>query len=89
MRVWWAPTAATEEYEDALFGAFADRVPETDLAGLSDRSVVLPWANLRRPTGERKATGLTGSLLAEVVEAPAPPTQVVQVADGDADGRSR
>ena len=86
VRVWWAPTAATEEYEDALFSAFADRVPEGDLAGLRDRSVVLPWANLRRSTGERKATGLTGSLLAEVVEAPAAPTHVVRVPDGDADG---
>ena len=86
VRVWWAPTAATEEYEDALFSAFADRVPEDDMAGLADRAVVLPWANLRRPTGERKATGLTGSLLAEVVDAPAAPTHVVQVPDGDAEG---
>ena len=86
VRVWWAPTAATEEYEDALFSAFADRIPESDLAALGDRTVVLPWANLRRATGERKATGLTGSLLAEVVDAPAMPTHVVKVPDGDADG---
>ena len=39
------------------------------------------------PTGERRATGLTGSLLPDPNEtAPLPPTYVVQVADGDADG---
>ncbi len=86
VRVWWAPTDATEEYEDALFGAFAESIPAGDLAGLPDRAVVLPWANLRRATGERKATGLTGFLLPETVEPPAPPTFVVQVPDGDADG---
>jgi transcription elongation factor GreA len=86
VRVWWAPTDATEEYEDALFSGFADRVPESDQAGLRDRAVVLPWANLRRPTGERKATGLTGSVLADVVDAPAARTYVVEVPDGDADG---
>ena len=67
LKVWWAATAATEEYEDALLAAFAAGVPEADLAALPDRTVVLPWANLRRPTGERKATGLTGSLIPEPV----------------------
>jgi len=86
LKVWWAATAATEEYEDALLAAFAAGVPEADLAALPDRSVVLPWANLRRPTGERKATGLTGSLIPEPVVAPLPPTRVVRVQDGDADG---
>ena len=86
LKVWWAATAATEEYEDALLAAFAAGVPEADLAALPDRSVVLPWANLRRPTGERKATGLTGSLIVEPVAAPLPPTRVVRVPDGDADG---
>jgi transcription elongation factor GreA len=86
LKVWWAPTAATEEYEDALLAAFAAGVPEADLAALPDRSVVLPWANLRRPTGERKATGLTGALIPEPVAAPLPPTRIVRVADGDADG---
>ena len=86
LKVWWAATAATEEYEDALLAAFAAGVPEADLAALPDRSVVLPWANLRRPTGERKATGLTGSLMVEPVAAPLPPTRVVRVPDGDADG---
>ncbi len=86
LKVWWAATAATEEYEDALLAAFAAGVPEADLAALPDRSVVLPWANLRRPTGERKATGLTGSLIAEPVALPLPPTRVVRLPDGDADG---
>lgn len=87
IRVWWTLTDAAEEYEDALLAAFAATVPAADLAGLPDRDVVLPWANLRRPTGERKATGLSGSLLADPdAEPPAKPTFVVQVPDGDADG---
>ena len=86
LKVWWAATAATEEYEDALLAAFAAGVPEADLAALPDRTVVLPWANLRRPTGERKATGLKGALIPEPVVAPLPPTRVVRVADGDAEG---
>ena len=86
LKVWWAATAATEEYEDALLAAFAAGVPEADLAALPDRGVVLPWANLRRPTGERKATGLKGALIPEPVVVPLPPTRVVRVADGDAEG---
>ena len=86
VRVWWATTDATEEYEDALFTAFAEGVSANELAALPDRDVVLPWAALRRPTGERKTTGLTGSLLPDPVEPPPPPTFVTQVPDGDADG---
>ena len=86
VKVWWAATAATEEYEDALLTAFAAGVPEAERAGLPDPAIVLPWANLRRPTGERKPIGLTGSLVAEVVEPPAPPRRVVKLPDGDADG---
>ncbi len=85
-RVWWASTPAVEEYEDALLTAFAESVPETDLARLPDATVVLPFANLRRPTGERPRTGVTGALIPDPIAAPAPPTRVVQVADGDADG---
>jgi transcription elongation factor GreA len=85
-RVWWAGTDATEEYEDALLAAFAEGVADTERASLSDPSIVLPWANLRAATGERKATGLSDSLLAPEVEAPAPPTSVTVVPDGDADG---
>jgi transcription elongation factor GreA len=85
-RVWWASTTATEEYEDALMTAFVDGVPPADLQRLPSSQVVLPFANLRRSTGERRVTGLTGSLLADTVAAPAPPTRVVSVPDGDADG---
>ena len=84
--VWWSPTDATEEYEDALLAAFAESVAGADVGALPDRSVVLPWANLRTATGERKSTGITGSLIAEAVVAPPPPTHVVVVADGDAEG---
>ena len=86
VRIWWSPTSATEEYEDALFDAFAEGVPEADLSASLDRDTVLPFANLRRPDGRRRATGLSGSLLAEPVVVPPPPTHVVEVPDGDAEG---
>jgi transcription elongation factor GreA len=86
VRVWWSAATATEEYEDALFTAFAAGVGDAERAGLPDRDVVLPFANLRRSTGERRTTGLSGSLLAEPVVAPAPPTRIVQLPDGEADG---
>lgn len=85
-RVWWAATEAVEEYEDALLAAFAATVPASDRAALRDPEVVLPFANLRRATGERKATGLSGSLLPEPVEPAPPPTRVVVLPDGDAEG---
>lgn len=85
-RIWWAATTATEEYEDALLEAFAAGVPDAERAGLADPDVVLPFANLRRGTGARKPTGLTGALLAEPIEAPAPPSRVVLMPNGDADG---
>ncbi|HKB28588.1 MAG TPA: transcription elongation factor GreA, partial [Candidatus Limnocylindrales bacterium] len=85
-RIWWASTTATEEYEDALLDAFAAGLTEDERAGLPDHDVILPFANLRRGSGERKSTGLSGALLAEPIEAPAPPTHVVALPDGDADG---
>jgi transcription elongation factor GreA len=85
-RIWWAATTATEEYEDALFDAFGAAVGPDERSGLPDQTVVLPFANLRRGDGRRKASGLTGSLLAEPVVVPAPPTTIVQVPDGDAEG---
>jgi transcription elongation factor GreA len=85
-RVWWAATAAVEEYEDALLAEFAAGIADAERAALPDRDVVLPFANLRRATGERKATGLTGSLLPEPVEPAKPPTRVVVLPDGDAEG---
>ena len=79
-RVWWAATDAVEEYEDALFTAFGAA------AGGADPALGMPFANLRRPTGERRAHGLLGSLLPEPVEPLAPPTRIVVVPDGDAEG---
>jgi transcription elongation factor GreA len=84
-RIWWAATNAVEEYEDALLSAFGEVVPLAEQAALPDTDVVLPFANLRTPTGARKRTGLTGSLRAEPATV-APPTHVVELPDGDADG---
>jgi transcription elongation factor GreA len=86
MRVWWTRTDAVEEYEDALLAAFASGVPPEEVAALPDASVVLPFANLRRPTGERRSTGVSGSLLVEEREPTPPPGRVVLVPDGDAEG---
>lgn len=86
LRVWWSATDATEEYEDAVLEAFANGIPAAERAALPDRDVVLPFANLRRPDGSRKATGLTGSLIAEPVAVPPPPARIVQLPDGDAEG---
>ena len=55
LRVWWASTAAPEEYEDALLSAFAQGVSPAATAALRDSSVILPWANLQSATDERKA----------------------------------
>ena len=85
-RIWWAPTEAVEEYEDALLAAFGATVPDAERVALPDPNLVLPFANLRRPTGERKASGLTGSLLADSKEPAGPPTRIVVKPDGDAEG---
>jgi transcription elongation factor GreA len=87
-RVWWAPTDATEEYEDALFAAFAAAVPEADRERLHDAAVVLPFANLRSTAGQRKPHGLTGYLVPEEVVAPVPAGRRVTLPPGDADGAS-
>jgi transcription elongation factor GreA len=82
-RVWWAETDAVEEYEDALLSAFAAAAPGAADAGPAG---VMPFANLRRPTGERRSTGISGSLLPEPVAAAPPTTHVVDLPDGDAEG---
>ena len=64
MRVWWATTDAPEEYEDALLGAFAEGVPPELAATTPQPDLVMPWAVLRRPTGERRAHGITGAAAA-------------------------
>lgn len=85
-RVWWAQTAATEEYEDALFSAFAAAVPEADRARLHDPTVVLPFANLRSTSGDRKAHGLNGYLVPEEVVPTVPAGRTVNLPPGDAEG---
>jgi transcription elongation factor GreA len=85
-RIWWARTAAAEEYEDALFSAFAEAVPAADRSRLRDPAVALPFANLRSTAGDRKAHGLTAYLVPEDASPPLPPTHVREVPPGDADG---
>jgi transcription elongation factor GreA len=87
-RVWWARTGAVEEYEDALFGAFAEAILAGDPSQLHDRDVVLPFANLRSTGGDRKAHGLTGYLVPEEAAPPRPATRVTELPPGDADGAS-
>ena len=87
LRVWWASTRATEEALDAIFDAFAARhsgVLETRPKG----ALVMPWANTRRPTGERQPHGITASLVPEEAVAAPPPRRVVQLPPGAADGTS-
>lgn len=62
LRVWWAETDAHEEYEDALLGEVAARVPAEVAATLPDPSLVLPFANLRRTGGATKPHGLENAL---------------------------
>ena len=49
-------------------------------------ALALPWANTRRPTGERQAHGITGSVVPEPPRAPEPPRRVVELPPGDAEG---
>lgn len=69
LRIWWAETDAAEEYVDALLEAFAEGVEASVAAGLPEPDLVLPWATLRRPTGEARRHGLSDDLV-EVGEAP-------------------
>ncbi|HUQ44555.1 MAG TPA: transcription elongation factor GreA [Candidatus Limnocylindria bacterium] len=84
LRIWWAETAAPEESLDAFFDAFGEgRIsPPNRPAG----ALALPWANTRRPTGERQVHGITGAVLPEVPRVPEPERRIVEVAPGDADG---
>jgi transcription elongation factor GreA len=89
LRVWWASTDAPVEYEDALLDAFAASVPDADRAALHDLTIVLPFANLRRPTGESKSHGIRRSVLAAEATPPPPPTRVTELPPGDAQGTNR
>jgi transcription elongation factor GreA len=83
-RIWWAETDAPEEYLDAFFDAFAE-----GHRGLPVRpadALALPWANMRRPTGERQAHGITGQVLPAPPVTPEPPRRVVDVPPGAAEG---
>jgi transcription elongation factor GreA len=86
LRVWWAETDAPEEYEDALAAAIAETVTPEERAALRVHSVVLPWANLESATGEKRPTGLAGTLLDN--EAPAPAKPATKPASGTASARA-
>src|SRR5450432_1232753 len=86
LRVWWAPTSAPEEYEDALLSAFAQAVSPAARAALRDSSVVLPFANLQSATDERKQHGIRGSLLVDEADGPATRAERVAAAAAAARG---
>jgi len=87
MRVWWAATTAPEEAEDAAFDAFAASAL-AHLPGRPAAALDLPWANRSRPTGERQASGITGSVLPEDAVPPAPAARITQLPPGNAEGTS-
>lgn len=86
LRIWWAETRAPEESLDALFDAFGAASGLVPLPGRPAGALALPWANTRRPTGERQAHGIVGAIAPEPPKAPEPPRRVVDVAPGDAEG---
>jgi transcription elongation factor GreA len=88
-RIWWARTDAPEEYEDALLAAFGEGVDGDGRAGLRDTDVILPFANLATPTGDRKRHGITGAVHPEPAATPEPERHVVSIEPGDADGARR
>lgn len=63
LRIWWAETNAPEEYEDAIATAIAETVTPEERKALPDQSLIMPWANLESVGGEKRVTGLTGTLL--------------------------
>ena len=85
LRIWWAETDAAEEYEDALFDAFALGVPAEAAARLLDPVVILPFATLQSADKVRKAHGIAGALLAE--EEPGPVTDAERRAAADPKSR--
>lgn len=65
LRVWWAETDAGQEYEDGLLDAFAAAVPAQARIAAREPELILPFAVLRRPTGQRRRHGISGALLSE------------------------
>ncbi len=83
-RIWWAETDAPEEYLDAFFDAFG--AGRTAPAGRPADALPLPWANTRRPTGERQVHGITGAVMPAPPSTPEPARRVVEFEPGDAEG---
>ena len=84
LRIWWAETSAPEESLDALLDAFA--AGQTPSPGRPKDALAIPWANTRRPTGERQVHGITGAVQPAPPQVPEPPRRVVHVSPGDAEG---
>jgi transcription elongation factor GreA len=84
-RLWWAETEAAEEYLDAVLDAFGAN-PGAPLSERPAEALALPWANTRRPTGERQPHGITGFVAPEPPRAAEPPRRVVDLPPGDAEG---
>jgi transcription elongation factor GreA len=59
-RLWWASTDAPDEALDAVLTAFEDGLDPKVRGALADGAMALPFATTRRPTGERKAHGISG-----------------------------
>ena len=91
-RIWWASTDAPDEYEDALLDAFAGTLSPGAAAATPQPDLVMPWGVLRRPTGERRAHGLTGMLVPEGAEqdatTPTPPPATRTTRQRPTPGRS-
>ncbi|HYK94259.1 MAG TPA: transcription elongation factor GreA [Candidatus Dormibacteraeota bacterium] len=86
LRIWWAETKAPEESLDALLDAFGSAAGLVPMPGRPAGALALPWANTRRPTGERQAHGIVGAIVPEPPKALEPPRRLVEVAPGDAEG---
>jgi transcription elongation factor GreA len=84
LRMWWAETTAPEESLDALLDAFA--AGQVAPPNRPADALALPWANTRRPTGERQVHGLTGMVQPAPPQTAEPPRRVTDVAPGDAEG---
>jgi transcription elongation factor GreA len=84
LRMWWAETTAPEESLDALLDAFATGLvaPPNRPAG----ALALPWANTRRPTGERQVHGIVGAVQPAPPKVAQPERHVVDLTPGDAEG---